>query len=121
TYRIGVFLAGTTEPSAQGHFTHVYVSRDSRRSVPLPDSWRQKLETLAYPQTRARASVYSLVSRAISSAAGVTLSSTPIPWPDPQMSRHALAPVAAWKFIASGPGCGKLSGSSPAATIEARR
>jgi len=47
TYRIGVFLAGTTEPSAQGHFTHVYVSRDSRRSVPLPDSWRQKLETLA--------------------------------------------------------------------------
>lgn len=47
TYRIGVFGQGQAEPSAQGHFTHVYVDRDSRRPVPLPGAWRQKLETLA--------------------------------------------------------------------------
>jgi acyl-CoA thioester hydrolase len=47
TYRIGVFGAGQGEPSAQGHFTHVYVGRDSRRPAPLPDGWRAKLESLA--------------------------------------------------------------------------
>ncbi len=47
TYRIGVFGAGSSEPSAQGHFSHVYVSRDDRRPVALPDAWRNKLETLA--------------------------------------------------------------------------
>lgn len=46
TYRIGVFGAGHGEASAQGHFTHVYVGRDSRRAVPLPESWRSKLERL---------------------------------------------------------------------------
>ncbi len=46
TYRIGVFEAGSDEPSAQGHFIHVYVGRDSRRPVTLPDAWRRKLETL---------------------------------------------------------------------------
>jgi acyl-CoA thioester hydrolase len=47
TYRIGVFGEGQDQPSAQGHFTHVYVGRDSRRPVPLPDAWREKLEMLA--------------------------------------------------------------------------
>ena len=47
TYRIGVFGAGEVGPSAQGHFTHVYVGRDNQRPVPLPESWRSKLETLA--------------------------------------------------------------------------
>lgn len=47
TYRLGVFGAGSSEPSAQGNFTHVYVSRGSRRPVALPDAWRKKLETLA--------------------------------------------------------------------------
>ena len=47
TYRIGVFAAGQAEPAAQGHFTHVYVRRDSRRPAPLPASWRTKLEALA--------------------------------------------------------------------------
>jgi len=46
TYRIGVFAAGAMEAAAQGHFTHVYVGRDSRRPAPLPDEWRTKLETL---------------------------------------------------------------------------
>jgi acyl-CoA thioester hydrolase len=47
TYRIGVFAVGSDQPSAQGHFTHVYVGRDSRRPTPLPDNWREKLEALA--------------------------------------------------------------------------
>ena len=46
TYRIGVFASGADEPVAQGHFTHVYVDRDSRRPTPLPDPWRKKLEML---------------------------------------------------------------------------
>ena len=46
TYRIGVFGAASDEPSAQGHFTHVYVGRDSRRPTPLPDEWRGRLATL---------------------------------------------------------------------------
>lgn len=46
TYRIGVFSAGVDDPAAQGHFTHVYVGRDSRRPTSLPTEWRAKLETL---------------------------------------------------------------------------
>ncbi|HEU0309705.1 MAG TPA: thioesterase family protein [Sphingomicrobium sp.] len=46
TYRIGVFGAGSAEPSAQGHFTHVYVGRGDRRPAALPDDWRAKLEML---------------------------------------------------------------------------
>jgi acyl-CoA thioester hydrolase len=46
TYRIGVFAADNPEPSAQGHFTHVYVGRDSRRPVTLQEEWRVKLATL---------------------------------------------------------------------------
>ena len=47
TYNIGVFGAGSAEPSAQGHFTHVYVGRDDRRPTSLPDDWRAKMEALA--------------------------------------------------------------------------
>jgi len=47
TYRIGVFDAGSAQTSAQGHFTHVYVDRQSRRPAALPSEWRDKLETLA--------------------------------------------------------------------------
>lgn len=47
TYRLGVFPKGGDAPAAEGHFTHVYVGRDSRRPTPLPDVWRSKLETLA--------------------------------------------------------------------------
>ena len=46
TYRIGVFGAGQVEPSAQGHFTHVYVGRESRRPTALPEAWREKLSEL---------------------------------------------------------------------------
>lgn len=47
TYRIGVFEPGASEPSAQGHFTHVYVGRVGRRPAPLPTAWREKLELLS--------------------------------------------------------------------------
>jgi acyl-CoA thioester hydrolase len=46
TYRIGVFGTGSASASAQGHFTHVYVGRDSRRPAALPEGWRAKLEKL---------------------------------------------------------------------------
>lgn len=46
TYRIGIFAPGTTEPAAQGRFTHVYVDRGGRMPVALPGEWRAKLETL---------------------------------------------------------------------------
>ena len=47
TYRIGIFAAGAGAPAAQGHFTHVYVGRSSRRPVPLPAEWRTTLAALA--------------------------------------------------------------------------
>lgn len=47
TYRIGIFGAGSAEPLAQGHFTHVYVNRENRRPAPLPAAWREQLERLA--------------------------------------------------------------------------
>lgn len=47
TYRLGIFAAAAAEPAAQGHFTHVYVGRQSRRPVPLPDAWRETLGRLA--------------------------------------------------------------------------
>jgi acyl-CoA thioester hydrolase len=47
TYRLGVFAAGADDPAAQGHFIHVYVGRDNRRPVPLPEGWRGKLAALS--------------------------------------------------------------------------
>jgi acyl-CoA thioesterase FadM len=46
TYRLGIFAAGAQDPAAQGHFTHVYVSRATRRPVELPDQWRASLAKL---------------------------------------------------------------------------
>ena len=47
TYRLGVFAKGQGEAAAEGHFTHVYVGRESRRPVPLPQAWRAKLEAIS--------------------------------------------------------------------------
>lgn len=49
TYQLGVFVEGASEAAAQGHFTHVYVDRESRRPVPLPEDWRRILEHLRAP------------------------------------------------------------------------
>ena len=46
TYHLGVFARGADEPSAEGHFTHVYVARDTRRPVALPSEWRARIEAL---------------------------------------------------------------------------
>lgn len=45
-YRLGVFAGAADEAAAEGHFTHVYVGRESRRPVPLPEAWRAKLAAI---------------------------------------------------------------------------
>ena len=44
TYHLGVFAKGARDAAAEGHFTHVYVGRESRRPVALPEAMRAKLE-----------------------------------------------------------------------------
>jgi acyl-CoA thioester hydrolase len=46
-YRLGVFAKGSAEAAAEGFFVHVYVDRETRRPVPLPEEWREKLEEIA--------------------------------------------------------------------------
>ncbi|WP_369063694.1 acyl-CoA thioesterase [Burkholderia gladioli] len=46
-YEIGLFAEGEAAPAAQGHFVHVYVGRESRRPVPLPEALRAALAPLA--------------------------------------------------------------------------
>lgn len=45
-YQIALRAVGDTDIAAQGHFTHVYVDRDSRRPTPLPYQMRTVLEPL---------------------------------------------------------------------------
>ncbi len=45
-YEVGVFREDEEEVSAQGHFIHVYVSRETRRPVALPDKLRTVLQTI---------------------------------------------------------------------------
>lgn len=45
-YELGLFRAGEDEPAATGHFVHVYVDRQTRRPVPIPDEVRAALRTL---------------------------------------------------------------------------
>ncbi|RMD07589.1 thioesterase family protein, partial [Klebsiella pneumoniae] len=46
-YEVGLFRGDTQEAAAQGHFVHVYVDRETRRPVALPDALRAVLEPLA--------------------------------------------------------------------------
>lgn len=46
TYRIGIFREGAADAAAEGHFTHVYVDRESRRPVAIPDDWRARMAEL---------------------------------------------------------------------------
>jgi acyl-CoA thioester hydrolase len=48
-YRLGVFAKGDEEPAAEGFFVHVYVGREGRRPVELPDAWRERLRPLIHP------------------------------------------------------------------------
>jgi len=45
-YEIGLFRADDRDPAGLGHFVHVYVDRDTRHPVPVPDLIREALATL---------------------------------------------------------------------------
>lgn len=45
-YGIGLFGEGSHEPAAEGHFVHVFVDRDTRRPVAIPDPLRSALQQL---------------------------------------------------------------------------
>lgn len=45
-YEIGLFAAGAHSASAQGHFIHVYVDRDTRKPAALPAPLRAALERI---------------------------------------------------------------------------
>ncbi len=45
-YEIGLFKDQAEEASAQGHFVHVYVNRETGRPVPLPDALRSVVARL---------------------------------------------------------------------------
>ena len=46
-YELAIFKTGDDAPAAEGHFIHVYVDREARRPVTLPDGFRSALEKLA--------------------------------------------------------------------------
>lgn len=45
-YEVGVFRNDEDHGSAQGHFIHVYVSRDERRPVAIPDTMQTVLQSI---------------------------------------------------------------------------
>ena len=46
TYGIAIFRADDDEAAAQGHFVHVFVDRENRRAVPIPDRLRAALDRI---------------------------------------------------------------------------
>lgn len=46
TWGIAIFRDGSETAAASGSFVHVFVDRATRRSVPIPEAMRVKLETL---------------------------------------------------------------------------
>ena len=47
TYEIGLFRESDQEPLAEGWFVHVFVDRETRRPVPIPDPIRGALEAIS--------------------------------------------------------------------------
>src|SRR5206468_9764479 len=94
-----------------------------RPSVFVVDAGRRANQARARFRKSPLASLNSAFSRATSSATGGASAIWPMPWPEPQMSRHALALVfpPEPKFIFDLSLSGRLSGSSPAAMIEGPR
>lgn len=45
-YEIALFRSNDEKAAAQGHFIHVYVDREQRRPVPLPQAFRTALDSL---------------------------------------------------------------------------
>lgn len=50
-YRLAVFRAGDDAPTAVGRFVHVYVDRDTRKSVPIPSVIRTAVTPLTLRHT----------------------------------------------------------------------
>ena len=46
-YELGIFRADVEEPAAEGWFVHVFVGREDRRPVPIPEPVRTALARLA--------------------------------------------------------------------------
>ena len=46
TYGVAIFRAGAARAAAAGEFTHVYVDRETRRPVALPEPLRAELDRL---------------------------------------------------------------------------
>jgi acyl-CoA thioester hydrolase len=49
TYEIGIFGRGDDAAAAEGSFVHVFVDRDARTSVPIPDAIRSALARITPP------------------------------------------------------------------------
>ena len=49
-YEIGLFRQGAASPAALGRFVHVYVDREQRRPIPVPDLIRNALAELVVPE-----------------------------------------------------------------------
>ncbi|MNT91049.1 hypothetical protein D3C71_2167280 [compost metagenome] len=45
-YEVGLFAQGEEMSAAAGHFIHVYVDRETRRPVPVPEPLRKVLQAL---------------------------------------------------------------------------
>ncbi|PRC44959.1 thioesterase, partial [Mycobacterium sp. ITM-2017-0098] len=45
TYGVAIFTSGDDEPVAHGHFVHVFVDRERRNAVPIPERIRDALAT----------------------------------------------------------------------------
>lgn len=50
-YEVGIFREGEESASAQGHFVHVYVDRDSRKPTALPEGMRTLLQSIELKQS----------------------------------------------------------------------
>ena len=48
-YEVGLFAQGEPLTTAAGHFIHVYVDRETRRPVPVPEALRTVLQALVVP------------------------------------------------------------------------
>jgi len=46
TYGVAIFASGDEDPVAQGHFVHVFVDREGRTAVPIPERIREALSTI---------------------------------------------------------------------------
>jgi acyl-CoA thioester hydrolase len=49
-YEVGIFRENEESASAQGHFVHVYVDRESRKPSTIPEKMRALLQTIEVKQ-----------------------------------------------------------------------